>query len=275
MFRYSLGVLAVLFAVGSAYAAAYDDFADGVAAYERGDATRAITSLTAALNAPDLSPNLKVTAYLDRGRAYLRNGQCAPALSDIQAAKALNANEIEVTVSLATAQDCAGDFKSAEASYTAAIAIEPNWQFFFARGRTRWAQDKFADAADDFAAVIRANPKYQYPVLWLAITQSRITKPDTDAFARAASSLDLDNWPGPLVKFYIGQARQLDVDAGVHSDTQNVAARQCEADFYVGEWQLAHLNAAAARPLLQSAFEKCPANFVERGAAKIEIARLK
>ncbi len=61
----------------------------------------------------------------------------------------------------------------------------------------------------------------------------------------------------------------------MHSDVQNVVVRQCEADFYIGEWQLAHLNAAAAKSLFENALEKCPANFIERGAAKVEIARLK
>lgn len=275
MFRCFLGMLAVLFAAGGAYAAAYDDFADGVAAYERGDDARAIASLTAALNAPDLAPNLKPTAYLDRARAYSRSGQCTHAVPDLQAAKALNANALEVTESLATAQDCAGDFRAAEESFTAAIAIKPRWQYFFARGRARWAQNKFAGAADDFASVIRANPKYQYPVLWLAITQSRIAKPDVDALAHAAASLDLDDWPGPLVKFYLGQAKQIDIDVGVHADGQEAAGRQCEADFYVGEWKLAHLDPAAAKTLLEDASQECPANFVERGTAKIEIARLK
>jgi lipoprotein NlpI len=256
-------------------AAAYDDFANGVAAYERGDNALAISSLTAALSAPDLASNLKVTAYMDRARAYLRAGQCAQVLPDLNAAKALGANALEVMESTASAQNCAGDFKSAEASYTSAIAVDPRWQFFWARGRARWEAGDFADAAADFKAVISVKPDYQYPLLWLAITQFKLAKPDAVTLVHGAAALDLSEWPGPIVKFYTGGATRQDIDAAVRSDAQNMAGRQCEADFYIAEWDIAQNDRDGARSRLQSATDKCPHNFVERNAAEIEIARLK
>ena len=48
----------------------------------------------------------------------------------------------------------------------------------------------------------------------------------------------------------------------------------CEADFYVGEWQVLHANAALAKPLLQAAAANCPNDFIERAAAGAELERL-
>lgn len=266
--------LALVAASGAARAAAYDDFANGIAAYERGDDAMAIPLLSAALAASDLVPNLKATAYLDRARAYLHTARCTQAIPDLEAARILNANSVDVILSMAVAQSCLGDFRSAERSYTAAIAINPTWQFFFGRGRARWALDDFAGAAADFAAVVSAAPKQPYPVLWLAIAQARLGRLDNTTIAQAEASLDLDDWPAPLVKFYLGRAGQPDIDAAVQAEAQNMAQRRCEADFYIGEWHLAHIDKDAAKTMLQAAADKCPPTFIEKYAAKVEVARL-
>lgn len=271
MFRNFLMILAILFVADSAYATAYDDFADGVAAYERGDAGRAITALTAALSSPDLAPNLLVTAYFDRGRAYLITGSCENALADLDAARKLNANVAETAEALAATQVCLRDFKAADEAYTSLIAANPRWQYFWERGRARWVASDFAGAAADFATVVSAKPDYAYPVLWLAMTQARISAVDNAVLERHADQLDLDKWPGMIVKLYLGKVTQQDVDVAASANTGD----KCESDFYIGEWQI-HLNDHSnALSSLHAAADKCPQNFIEREAAKAEIMRIR
>jgi lipoprotein NlpI len=50
--------------------------------------------------------------------------------------------------------------------------------------------------------------------------------------------------------------------------------RTCEADFFVGFDQAGNGAAAEARPLLQSAAQDCPNDFLERPAATLELQRL-
>lgn len=264
-------------ASGLAYAAAYDDFAAGIAAYERGDGAGAIASLTAAINASDLAPNLKVTAYLDRGNAYVVNHQCALALADANAAKALGSNGNTLLVLLANAELCSGNFKDADASFTALLAsMQGNSAIYFARGRERWASGDFAGAASDFTALNAARPDYPYSVLWLAVAEYRAGHPDLGALEKAASRFDNGTWPAPIVKFYLAQAKAEDVEAAAaQGDQKAISGQQCEANFYVAEWRIAQNDSSAAKPLLQAAMDKCPPTFIERGAATIEIARLK
>jgi lipoprotein NlpI len=134
----------------------------------------------------------------------------------------------------------------------------------------------FAKASADFAAVSTAKPDYQYPVLWFAIVQSRIGNAASAAIAHDAAALNLSEWPGPIVKLYLGQSTpNAALTAAAQGDARDMAGRECEADFYVGEWQLTQHNVDVAKNLLQNAVGKCPGDFIEQSAAKIEIARLK
>ena len=76
-------------------------------------------------------------------------------------------------------------------------------------------------------------------------------------------------WPLAVVEFYLGRR---DADATV------AAARspdeRCEAQFYVGEWQLAQGNRDAAKRYLEEAAGICPKTFIEYTGAKAELQRL-
>ena len=52
------------------------------------------------------------------------------------------------------------------------------------------------------------------------------------------------------------------------------ASVTCEADFFVGFYQASKGAAAEARPLLHSAAQDCPNDFLERPAATLELQRL-
>lgn len=277
--HHRLSVMLLVFVAvsgGVAAAAAYDDFADGVAAYERGDAASAIGSLTKALDAPDLAPNLKVTAYLDRARSYLAIGSCAPAMTDANSAKAQGADDSTVTLLVAGSQYCARDFHAADASYSTAMSANPSPALHFIRGRTRWAMSDFAGAVSDFSALNAANPKYPYSVIWLAVAEYRRGDPDLAALAGMADHLDTDAWPRPIVSLFLGKAAPEDVNAAAaKGDATAVLNQQCEANFYIAEWRLTKSDATGAKPLLQAAIDKCPRTFIEKDAAKIEFEHMR
>jgi lipoprotein NlpI len=274
--RLVLSAVALVFVAGTASAAAYDDFATGVGAYEKNDDAQAITSLTAALTAPDLASGLKATAYLDRGRAYLRTHQCTLALADLNAAHALNTTSIEIVLSIADAQSCSGDFKSEEATLTTAMTSDSNPTLYYFRGSVRFGLGDFKGAADDFTALNKVWPRQGYPVLLLAAAQARAGVLDLPALKDKASLIDTGKWPAPVIQFYQGTATRDDINAAIaKSDPKMTVNQQCDADFFVGEDQVSKNDIADAKLLFQSAVDKCPDNSFAKNIAKIEIARLK
>ncbi len=47
--------------------------------------------------------------------------------------------------------------------------------------------------------------------------------------------------------------------------------QQCEANFYIAEWDIAQGQTDDARPLLKDASGNCPKNFVEYSAGRFDL----
>ena len=272
MVRYA--VVAFMFAVGSACAAAYDDYSRGLEALRAGNVELAVSSFTSALNAGDLAPAYVPNAYVGRAQAYMRTQKCASALSDIDAALNLRPKYMEAYVLRANADGCLAKPDMALADLNSAIAISPIAGVYRIRGDFRWYRGDFALAADDYLQAFKLAPKNKYNLLWFAISASRAGAFDGADFARKISDLDADEWPAPLLDYMRGKATAEDVYRKAASAEGDAAANQkCEADFYIGEWRLAGKD-AAAKALLQQAQNECPHNFVEYRAAQEDIKRI-
>ena len=137
-----------------------------------------------------------------------------------------------------------------------------------------WNLGRFAEAADDFRQAFKLEPSYSYGLLWAEISAARADTGNVAEFAKAVEKAASD-WPRPLLDFYAkGTTREAVMKAaqeGTEIDRRN---QQCEANFYLAEWDLARGQADVAKPLLKEASDNCPKNFVEYSAANIELTRL-
>jgi tetratricopeptide (TPR) repeat protein len=188
----------------------------------------------------DLSPQ-DATAYFTRALIYQDRGKLRDALDDLETG-----------------------LKYAPGDFDARLHT----------GLVQWELGRFDDAATTFEQVVKMRPANAYGVLWLEITRIKAGKADDD-LARNAAGLDGTKWPAPVVNVFLGkatpdQAIQAASQAGADL-TQN---QTCEANFYIGEWQLFHQNEALAKPMLQAAAANCPRDFVELPAAIAELKRL-
>lgn len=259
-----------------AVAAAYDDFARGVSANLQGDSALAVTSFSAAIAAGDLNATLLPTAYRGRAVAYLRQGKCKEALGDLNALLGLKPGDVQGLELRGGAFACTGAFPAAESDLTDIIAARPDRGSYWNRGSLRWRMKQFAGAAADFAHVVELQPDNGFAVLWLELSRARGGALDLKVGEHDLRQLDGDNWPVPLIKLLLGEAKPEDVSvAASQGDSERIAGQQCEADFYVAEWWLSRNDVAAAKPLLESASQKCPKNFVEYPDARFELSTLK
>jgi lipoprotein NlpI len=257
-------------------AAAYDDFARGISANLQGDSALAVTSFSAAIAAGDLSQALLPAAYRGRAFANLRQGQCKSALSDLDEFIRLKPDDLQGAELRGDARACAGDLQGAEADLSQVIAAGSNREVYWSRGRVRWRMKQFAGAADDFARLVELHPESGYFLLWLELSRARGGTLDPKLGEHDLRELDSSEWPVPLIKLFVGEATPEDAAAAAaHGDSDMIASQQCEANFYVAEWWLVHNDAASAKPLLDTASQKCPKNFVEYGEARFELSTLK
>jgi lipoprotein NlpI len=83
-------------------------------------------------------------------------------------------------------------------------------------------------------------------------------------------------WPGAIFALYLGKSTPEAVRAAAERETDPAlrAKRTCDADFYLGEYQLEKGAADEARRLFQSAADGCPASAREAAFARFELNRL-
>jgi len=272
---------ALLFVVGagSALAAGYDDFSRGVNANNRGDAETAISAFSAALASGDLAAAYIPTAHVGRAKAYLQKDNCAEALSDLDDGIKLKADDADVFYLRADAKVCLNKLDAAQIDFNQAIGLRPRAPYYEWFAQIQWLHGFFPQAAENFAQAVKqaaeGNKHKPYILLWFAMSAGRAGTFDQAKFAADVSALGSDEWPVPLLDFYRGKTAVDKVYSEAASKDAQIAINQkCEADFYIGEWQLARKNTADAKSLLQQAVGECPHGFIEFSFAQAELKRL-
>ena len=107
------------------------------------------------------------------------------------------------------------------------------------RGRTHFYLARFAKAAADLGHAVDASPESHYKVLWLYLAEARSGNGSQAALERNAKKLDLGEWPGPVVRLYLGDTSKDSVLAAARdSGPQRQKEKQCEAYFYLGQLAL-------------------------------------
>jgi lipoprotein NlpI len=236
-------------------AAAADDANQAVVSARKGNYEQAIELFTRAKNSDELGLSNRARAFSYRGIAKATTGDYDGALLDLNSAIALDS-----------------DFNGDAYGY---------------RGYLRLVLGQGAEAVADLekSAEIVLWP---YNVLWLHLARLKAGVPDAGRHSLANNAITLEvrrnrdgtqglaRWPGPMVKFMLGDmTREAVTAAAQEGDPQRLDERVCDVDFYFAELALARNDAAAARPLLERAAEQCPFASFERMGASAELMRLR
>jgi len=211
-------------------------------------------------------------AYNDRGAAYHHLGDDERALQDFDQAIALDPNYALPYANRALVFANRGDCTQAMRDFSRNIEIggEDAWARF-GRGVAEYCNDDFAGATRDLSRALELDPGFDYGSLWLFLSMVRqdgLERARADLSGRAGE-FDLDHWPGPILRHYLGDATAAVVAGKAEGDDQ-----KCEANYYVGALLAATGDRAGAVPRLRAALEDCPPDFVEVGGARAELARL-
>jgi tetratricopeptide (TPR) repeat protein len=241
-------------------------------AYESRKNFDAATADLAAIVAIDSS---QWRAYFMRSNIYRFQKKYDLALADIDKAMDLNSKVADVYFARAQIYQDTGNNRDALSDLIAGIGYAPtSYYAHLQMGLLQWNAGSFDDAATAVTQAVALKPSYAYGVLWLAISKLKTGKPNDD-FAANAAKLDAAKWPAPIMKVYLGTATP---DQAVLAANQGGAdalqGQKCEANFYIGEWQVLHQNAVAAKPMFEAAASSCPVGFIEQPAAAAELKRM-
>lgn len=295
---------------GVANAGGLDDAKAGFAAAKRGEYQAAIYHSTLALESGELAPKTQAIALNNRGYAHDLLGASARAIRDYGEAIRVNPKFAVAYNNRGFVLNSRGEHVRAAADFTEAIRLRPDYsdafnnrgiafanladldraiedysqaiklnptlyQAYNNRGYARFQLGQFDTAARDLDVVVRFRPNFYYSILWQHLATSRNAKADGEVFAARAERLDLDVWPGPVMRLFLGEVsvdEMLDYD--FDADPKRARQQQCELFFYLGQYHLLAGDEDAAAEAFQKAIESGIPGFTEFRGAERELHRL-
>ena len=112
-----------------------------------------------------------------------------------------------------------------------------------------------------------------YQAAWLHISRARSGQNDTEELARNAGNIDLKQWPGTLVAYFLGQTT-LDKLSPPSNHGAMGRGRECNLSFFTAEQALIKNDKTEASRLFLRAQEVCNVHTFISLAATVELKRL-
>ncbi len=230
--------------------------------------------------------------YVARAQAYAFNGENDSAIADFDAALKLDNSPLTLLQRGASLL-AKGDYDRAIADYTAALAVAGKGakdskdagldaaDIHSERGKAQFIAAHYADAAADFDKALTLGLAARsgdvlwrpYQMAWLHVARARAGQNDAEELARNAGKIDVKQWPGTLVAYFLGQAK-IDQLTPPSSHGAMGHARACNLSFFAGEQALAKNDNAEAVRLFTRARAVCNIHTAQYLAAGVELKRL-
>jgi tetratricopeptide (TPR) repeat protein len=224
---------------------------------------------------------------IERGQDYHMNQQYDLAIADYSAVLKLN-HSAATLVQRATSQRAKGAYDEAIADCTAALAGDIGnagldaWDIYNERGYAEFMAARYDAAAADFdkALALGASSRADdvlwlpYQAAWQHIANARAGRNDAEQLGSLAGKINLKQWPGTLIAFFLGQIRLEDVSAASSHGTMG-RGRECNLSLFAGEDALAKGQGEQARQPMLRAREVCNIHTLQYLVAGIELDRMK
>jgi len=224
---------------------------------------------------------------IERGQAYHMNQQFDPAIADFSAALKLNASPT-ILLQRASSLRAKGAYDGAIADCTAALASDVHdanldvWDIYNERGYAEFLAARYDAAAADFDKALELGASSRaddvlwlpYQIAWLHLAHARAGHDDTKQLGSLAGKVNVTQWPGTLIAYFLGQIKLEDVSAATNHGAMG-RSRECNLSLFAGEDALAKGNREQARQPIQRAREVCNIHTLQYLVAGTELDRMK
>lgn len=243
----------------------------------------AIADFSAVLSAkPD-----DAAILIERGQDYHLNQQFDPAIADFSAALKLNSSP-SILLQRASSLRAKGAYDAAIADCTAALASDAHdanldvWDIYNERGFAEFLAARYDAAAADFDKALELGASSRaddvlwlpYQIAWLHLAHARAGHDDTKQLESLAAKVNVKQWPGTLVAYFLGQIKLEDVSAATSHGAMG-RSRECYLSLFAGEDALAKGNREQARQPILRAREVCNVHTLQYLVAGAELDRMK
>src|SRR4029077_7805937 len=209
-------------------------------------------------------------------------GDRAAALRSLDSALQQKPGDSWLVIAQAQVHMQIGDFARAlgllDGALASATTATDRRTALYYRGHANFNLGQYAPAADDFDASLagRTTAKSRLgPLLWRYAAQVRSRRDARGPLAKDIGQENLDDWPGPVVKFLLGKLPAGELEVMAESDDGAKRSNgKCPSAFFIAMDAIRRGDKQRARDQLQLAQARCPTVSELNWAASSELKRL-
>jgi tetratricopeptide (TPR) repeat protein len=216
-------------------------------------------------------------SIIGRADCLVRLGRYDEALANYTTALAMGANAASVLAARGWANRLAGRQPEALADFDAALALhDPTAKTRKGRAETLFLLGQFSTAAIAFDEYLRLAPGDLDGAIWhyLALKRDGATAPEV-ALAIGVDTRTKGSWRYQFLKLFRGDTSPAELMAEATAvDSRLARDRQCEANFYIGEYFRTKADRNAAKSYFARAATDCDSLRTERPDATSELLQV-
>ncbi len=209
--------------------------------------------------------------YNNRCFAYNNKNELDLAIADCNQAISLDPKLSRAYINRGVAYYHEQDYDKAIADYNQAIQIDAKYApAFEKRGIAYDDKQDYDHAIADYKQALELDSGSAYSAIWLFVASTRTGKSAHSDLEANAARVNHAEWPYPIIEMFLGKKTPEDILSAAANPNN-----RCEAQLYVGQWQLLQKDPGKAAPFLHKASETCPKDFVEYSRALAELKHIK
>ena len=199
-----------------------------------------IASFTKVIDSGRLQDSALAEIYRERGLHFAELGHYDKAVADFSNAVKLNPDYVTAFISRANAYAKLEQYKAAYQDFATAQKLSPqNTAIYVIRGSLNFLLGRFQDAVADYRYYLSLKPRDMYRMMWLHLSQKYLDKNSPSDLEKYSKNVNLDEWPGALIKLYLGQVGPDDFLKAFRKNINTMEPQYlCEGFYYLGQYFL-------------------------------------
>jgi lipoprotein NlpI len=232
--------------------------ARGYAYYRSNDDDRAIKDFTTAIQ---LQPDAQL--FQARAETFEDKNDYERAIQDYTQAIRMKPGDTHMLYGRAFDYERKGDYAPAIVDLNEIVRRFPEAPDAYRnRGLAFLNSAHLAEAEQDLTRAVQINPTEPYNVIWLYIIRTKNGSSGEEDLSKKAERLVLAKWPGPVIQLFLGKSKpEAVIQAAADKDPRTTREQQCEAQFYIAEYQVLHGQSGDAVKNFHSVVDGCDKNY--------------